>query len=140
MLSVIFIQTLCFIASARTQCFSTTQSRPDLKAEGAYTKAGTWAPNQEEADMIEMMADRDEAWEESLVDKEEWLNRPVQPPGLLRSGAPLSDMPYHASLWTIAANSIVFLCSQILVECDHNEAACCLDLFVICMTTLFQER
>lgn len=36
--------------------------------------------------MIEAIVDRDERWEQSLIGKEEWLNRPFQPPGLLRSG------------------------------------------------------
>ena len=40
--------------------------------------------------MIEMMADRDEDWEYDLIGKEEFINRPVQPPGLLRSGSPFS--------------------------------------------------
>jgi hypothetical protein len=60
----------------------------DLQAKGAYTKAGTWAPNQEEADMIEAIVDRDERWEQSLIGKEHFLDRPFQPPGLLRSGDP----------------------------------------------------
>ncbi len=47
---------------------------------------GTWAPNQEEAELIEMIADKDEQWEELLKGKSAWLNRPAQPPGLLRSG------------------------------------------------------
>ena len=50
------------------------------------TKAGTWAPTQEEADRIEAIVDRDERWEQSLAGKEEFINRPLQPPGLLRSG------------------------------------------------------
>ena len=56
------------------------------QAKGAYTKAGTWAPNQEEANMIEAIVDRDERWEESLVGKEQYIDRPIQPPGLLGSG------------------------------------------------------
>ncbi|CAL5218470.1 g154 [Coccomyxa viridis] len=55
-------------------------------AEGAYTKLGTWAPTETDAEVIEMMADKDEEWEESLKGKGEWLNRPAQPPGLLRTG------------------------------------------------------
>jgi hypothetical protein len=57
-----------------------------MQAEGAYTRRGTWAPNKEEAELIEMMADKDEQWEELLKGKGSWLNRPAQPPGLLRSG------------------------------------------------------
>ena len=56
------------------------------QAQGAYTNAGTWVPNKEEADMVEAIVDRDERWERSLAGKEEWLKRPLQPPGLLRSG------------------------------------------------------
>lgn len=33
-----------------------------------------------------MLADDDEKWEESLKGKEQWINKPAQPPGLLRSG------------------------------------------------------
>ena len=56
------------------------------QAEGAYTKMGTWAPTQTDAEVIEMMADKDEEWEKSLKGKSEWINRPAQPPGLLRTG------------------------------------------------------
>ena len=58
-----------------------------LQAKGAYTKVGTWAPTETDAEVIEMMADKDEEWEASLAGKDEWINRPAQPPGLLRSGA-----------------------------------------------------
>ena len=34
-----------------------------------------------------MIADKDAEWEASLESKSAWLNRPAQPPGLLRSGA-----------------------------------------------------
>ena len=51
---------------------------------------GTWAPTQEEAEVVEMIADKDEEWEERLKGKSEWINKPAQPPGLLRSGAPPS--------------------------------------------------
>ena len=60
-----------------------------MQAEGAYTKLGTWAPTETDAEVIEMMADKDEEWEESLKGKGEWLNRPAQPPGLLRTGGRL---------------------------------------------------
>lgn len=56
------------------------------KATGAYTRAGTWAASDEEAQMIEALADADEKWEKSLVGKEQWLNKPMQPPGLFNSG------------------------------------------------------
>lgn len=56
------------------------------KATGAYTKSGTWAASEEEASMIEALADADEKWEEALAGKQEWLNKPMQPPGLFNSG------------------------------------------------------
>ena len=63
-----------------------------MQAEGAYTKMGTWAPTETDAEVIEMMADKDEEWERSLEGKSEWINRPAQPPGLLRTGrGPLTD-------------------------------------------------
>lgn len=36
--------------------------------------------------MIEALAEADERWEQSLVGKEQWLNKPMQPPGLFNSG------------------------------------------------------
>lgn len=36
--------------------------------------------------MIEAIVDRDERWEESLVGREQYIDRPIQPPGLLGSG------------------------------------------------------
>ena len=60
------------------------------QAAGVRTKVGTWALSEAEAAMIELSADRDEKWEASLVGKEQWLHKPLQPPGLLRSGALLS--------------------------------------------------
>ncbi len=56
------------------------------QAEGVRTRAGTWAVNEAEAAAIERMADADEAWEAELRARAEWVNRPVQPPGLGRSG------------------------------------------------------
>ncbi len=64
-----------------------------LQAEGARTRAGTWAPTPEEAELIEMIADKDAEWEASLKDKKAWINRPSQPPGLLRSGVRLALLP-----------------------------------------------
>lgn len=58
-----------------------------VQAEGAHTAMGTWAPTQEEAEVVEMIADKDEEWEERLKGKSAWINKPAQPPGLLRSGA-----------------------------------------------------
>ena len=55
-------------------------------APGAKTKAGTWAPNEDEAALVEALADADEAWAERLRGKDEWVQKPDQPPGLLRSG------------------------------------------------------
>ena len=57
-----------------------------LQAAGVRTKVGTWALSEAEAAMIELSADRDEKWEASLAGKEQWLHKPLQPPGLLRSG------------------------------------------------------
>lgn len=59
---------------------------------------GTWAPTQEEAEVVEMIADKDEEWEERLKGKSAWINKPAQPPGLLRSGA--------LSLWCPGAISL----------------------------------
>ena len=67
-------------------CRTTQMAWSALQAEGAYTKMGTWAPTDADAELIELMADKDEEWEASLKGKGEWLNRPAQPPGLLRSG------------------------------------------------------
>ena len=53
---------------------------------GATTKAGTWAPSEAEAQYIEAAADADEQWDALVQGREEWTNRPVQPPGLARSG------------------------------------------------------
>lgn len=55
-------------------------------AAGVRTAAGTWAANDAEAAFIESSVDADEAWERLLASKQEWVNRPVQPPGLRRSG------------------------------------------------------
>lgn len=60
--------------------------RGRVQATGVHTKAGTWALNEAEAEMIEMVADMDIKWEKSLEGKDEWINKPAQPPGLLRSG------------------------------------------------------
>ena len=85
------------------------------QAEGARTRAGTWAPTAEEADLIEMIADKDAEWEASLAGKDAWINRPAQPPGLLRSGAASAPgaatqssqapcMFRHISVWEALAN------------------------------------
>jgi acetyl-CoA carboxylase carboxyl transferase subunit alpha len=58
----------------------------ETAGEGATTKAGTWAPTMAEAQYIEAAADADEQWDALVKGKEEWTNRPVQPPGLARSG------------------------------------------------------
>ena len=50
------------------------------------TESGTWAVSQAEADIIESIVDSDEKWESSLKGKDQWLLKPAQPPGLLRSG------------------------------------------------------
>lgn len=56
------------------------------QAAGARTKAGTWAVSEAEAQYIEQMADADEKWEKTLAERQDWVMRPVQPPGLARSG------------------------------------------------------
>ena len=53
---------------------------------GAHTKAGTWAVDEREAELCELIADQDERWDEAIVGKEQWINKPAQPPGLLRTG------------------------------------------------------
>ncbi|MEW5312704.1 MAG: hypothetical protein WDW38_004318 [Sanguina aurantia] len=55
-------------------------------ATGVLTKAGTWAASQAEAHYIEQLVEADEKWERTLADASEWTNKPVQPPGLSRSG------------------------------------------------------
>lgn len=67
------------------------------QAAGVRTKVGTWALSEAEAAMIELSADRDEKWEASLAGKEQWLHKPLQPPGLLRSG---THHTHHFSSWT----------------------------------------
>ena len=58
------------------------------KAEGtgSHTKMGTWAVDEREAELWELIADQDERWDEAIVGKEQWINMPAQPPGLMRSG------------------------------------------------------
>jgi len=56
------------------------------KATGAYTKAGTWAASEAEARVIEGAVDADERWDALLAGAREWTNKPVQPPGLGRTG------------------------------------------------------
>lgn len=55
-------------------------------APGVRTKAGAWAVSEAEAKFIEQLADGDEMWEMQLENKKDWVNRPIQPPGLGRSG------------------------------------------------------
>jgi len=55
-------------------------------APGARTAVGTWAPTADDAALIEAIADSDEKWDETLRGKDEWVMKPDQPPGLLRSG------------------------------------------------------
>ncbi|KAK9822886.1 hypothetical protein WJX74_001031 [Apatococcus lobatus] len=56
------------------------------KAVGAHTTAGTWAADEDEAKIVEMIADRDESWTSSLSGKEQWLRAPASDHGMLRSG------------------------------------------------------
>lgn len=55
---------------------------------GSHTKMGTWAVDEREAELCELIADQDEKWDESMAGKEQWINIPAQPPGLFRSGMP----------------------------------------------------
>jgi hypothetical protein len=57
-----------------------------LQATGVTTKAGAWALTDAEASYIEGLADADDRWDALMKGKEEWVNRPLQPPGLGRSG------------------------------------------------------
>lgn len=56
------------------------------KAVGVRTKAGAWAVSEAEASYIEKLVDADEKWEKTLEGCQDWVNRPIQPPGLSRSG------------------------------------------------------
>ena len=89
-----------------------------LQAEGAYTKLGTWAPTEADAELIELMADKDEEWEASLKGKSEWLNRPAQPPGLLRSGA-ASCRATWPLLWRLGSLEPVAGLIMGLLGCVH---------------------
>lgn len=44
--------------------------------------------------MIEAIVDRDEKWDKSLEGKEQYIDRPIQPPGLLGSGK-LTRLPMY---------------------------------------------
>lgn len=55
-------------------------------APGVRTKAGAWAASEAEAKFIEQMVDGDEMWEMQLQNRKDWINKPIQPPGLGRSG------------------------------------------------------
>ncbi|PRW39371.1 CTP-phosphoethanolamine cytidylyltransferase isoform A [Chlorella sorokiniana] len=56
------------------------------KAAGATTKAGTWAPTEDDAKFIEMMADMEEKWQQTLLTKQEWVNKPQIPQGVTQAG------------------------------------------------------
>ena len=58
---------------------------------GSHTKMGTWAVDEREAELCELIADQDERWDESMAGKEQWINIPAQPPGLFRSGTSQSS-------------------------------------------------
>ena len=57
-----------------------------MQAAGAHTAAGTWAVDEGEAKIVEMIADRDETWTTSLAGKEQWLRPPATQHGMLREG------------------------------------------------------
>ena len=76
------------------------------------TKAGAWAENEAEAKLIEHLADGDEKWEKTVAGRQEWINRPIQPPGLGRSGEPCSESLIGCLI--ISASSFVLVsCSKI---------------------------
>jgi hypothetical protein len=56
------------------------------QAAGVTTKAGAWAASEAEARYIEQLVDADEQWDKLMAEGAEWLNKPVQPPGLGRTG------------------------------------------------------
>jgi hypothetical protein len=64
----------------------TELSQALAEGSGAHTKMGTWAVDEREAELCELIADQDERWDEAIVGKEQWINKPAQPPGLLRTG------------------------------------------------------
>jgi len=53
-------------------------------ASGVTTPAGTWALNEVEARYIEASVNADETWDKALEGKQDWTNKPLQPPGLGR--------------------------------------------------------
>lgn len=55
-------------------------------APGATTAAGTWAPTADDAKFIEMMADMEEKWQQTLATKQEWLMKPEVPAGMAQPG------------------------------------------------------
>ena len=59
---------------------------------------GTWAVDEREAELCELIADQDERWDEAIVGKEQWINKPAQPPGLLRSGKAPSQSEAQSAL------------------------------------------
>lgn len=82
---------------------------------GSHTKMGTWAADEREAELCELIADQDEKWDESMAGKEQWINIPAQPPGLFRSGMENSDaIGFHTfnSFASPAATSVVCMGSS----------------------------
>jgi len=55
-------------------------------AAGVTTPAGTWAVSEAEAEHIEASVNADEAWDRAMEGKADWTNKPLQPPGLGRTG------------------------------------------------------
>jgi acetyl-CoA carboxylase carboxyl transferase subunit alpha len=83
-------------------------------ASGVQTDAGTWALNEAEAAYIESSVNADEAWEHTLVEKAEWTNKPVQPPGLGRCGF-MQQGVNHCSLAAKMLSKDRY-CQQLLFE------------------------
>ncbi|EFN53883.1 hypothetical protein CHLNCDRAFT_36222 [Chlorella variabilis] len=55
-------------------------------APGATTAAGTWAPTADDAKFIEMVADMEDKWQQTLATKQEWVTKPDLPAGVSRPG------------------------------------------------------
>lgn len=93
---IIVLQPYIQSASMLTMLCNTTLARMVVQAladgTGSHTKMGTWAVDEREAELCELIADQDERWDESMAGKEQWINIPAQPPGLFRSGTPQSTL------------------------------------------------
>ena len=71
---------------AISDLFPLPASRSSPQAAGVRTKAGAWAVSDAEAKLIEHLVDGDEKWDKLMAGRQDWVNRPIQPPGLGRTG------------------------------------------------------